>query len=147
LDEQQKILISLSVPRKTTEAGVFKQWSKSRTAKTTVTESELERYLGLEPQETDDLIEWWMAHQGQIPMISQLALDILAIPAKATDCERLFSQAKLTLTLQRLSMATEILDMIQWLKIWVRYGAVNLEATIGGETRSDGRLEMLPWRT
>jgi hypothetical protein len=65
-------------------------------------------------------------------MISQLALDILAIPAMATDCERLFSQAKLTLATQRLSMATETLNKIQWLKIWVRNGAVNLGATIGG---------------
>jgi hypothetical protein len=55
------------------------QWSKSRTAKTTVMGSELERYLGLEPQDADDLIEWWMAHQGQILMISQLALDMLSI--------------------------------------------------------------------
>jgi hypothetical protein len=40
LDEQQKMITdtstSLSVSRKTTEASVFKQWSKSRTAKTTV---------------------------------------------------------------------------------------------------------------
>ncbi|ENH63556.1 hypothetical protein FOC1_g10000055, partial [Fusarium oxysporum f. sp. cubense race 1] len=120
LDEQQKMITdtstSLSVPRKTTEASLFKQWSKRRTAKTTVMGSELERYLGLEPQDTDDLIEWWMAHQGQIPMISPLARDILAIPAMATDFERLFSQAKLTLTTQRLSIATETLDKRQCLK-------------------------------
>uniref|UniRef100_A0A0D2YIC8 HAT C-terminal dimerisation domain-containing protein n=1 Tax=Fusarium oxysporum (strain Fo5176) TaxID=660025 RepID=A0A0D2YIC8_FUSOF len=136
VDEQQKMIMdtstSLSVPRTTTEVSVFKQWIKSRTAKTTVMGSELERYLRLEPQETEDPIEWWMAHQGQFPMISQLALDILAIPAMATDCERSFSLAKLTLTTQRLSMTTETLEKLQCLKNWVRHGAVKLGATIGG---------------
>uniref|UniRef100_A0A0D2XTH9 HAT C-terminal dimerisation domain-containing protein n=1 Tax=Fusarium oxysporum (strain Fo5176) TaxID=660025 RepID=A0A0D2XTH9_FUSOF len=126
VDEQQKMIMdtstSLSVPRTTTEVSVFKQWIKSRTAKTTVMGSELERYLRLEPQETEDPIEWWMAHQGQFPMISQLALDILAIPAMATDCERSFSLAKLTLTTQRLSMTTETLEKLQCLKNWVRHG-------------------------
>jgi hypothetical protein len=89
---------------------VFKQWVKSRTAKTTTMGSELERYLRLEPQETEDPIEWWMARQAQFPMVSQLALDILAIPAMATDRERSFSLAKLTLTSQRLSMTSETLE-------------------------------------
>ncbi|ENH63582.1 Putative AC transposase, partial [Fusarium oxysporum f. sp. cubense race 1] len=136
VDERQKMIMdtstSLSILRKTTEASVFKQWIKSRTAKTTVMGSELERYLRLEPQETEDPIEWWMAHQGQFPMISQLALDMLAIPAMATDCERSFSLAKLTLTTQRLSMTTETLEKLQCLKNWVRHGAVKLGATIGG---------------
>ncbi|EXA30485.1 hypothetical protein FOVG_18151 [Fusarium oxysporum f. sp. pisi HDV247] len=73
---------------------MLKQWVKSRTAKTTATRSELERYLRLEPQETEDPIEWWMAHQGQFPMASQLALGILAIPAMASNCERSFSLAQ-----------------------------------------------------
>jgi hypothetical protein len=111
---------------------MFKQWVKSRTAKTTRTGSELERYLRLEPQETEDPIEWWMAHQGQFPTASQLALDILAIPAMATDCERSFSLAKLTVTSQRLSMTTETLEKLQCLKNWVRHGAVKLGATASG---------------
>jgi hypothetical protein len=64
-------------------------------------------------------------------MISQLALDILAIPAMATDCERSLSLDKLTLTTQRLSMTTETLEKLQCLKNWVRHGAVKLRATIG----------------
>ncbi|KAJ3455461.1 hypothetical protein MRS44_016943 [Fusarium solani] len=112
--------------------GVFKQWVKNRTAKTTAMSSELERYLRLEPQEIEDPIEWWMARQGQFPMVSQLALDILAIPAMATDCERSFSLAKLTLMSQRLLMTTETLEKLQCLKNWVRHGAVKLGPTAGG---------------
>jgi hypothetical protein len=59
-------------------------------------------------------------------------LDILAIPAMATDCERSFSLAKLTLTTQRLSMTTETLEKLQCLKNWVRHGAVKLGATAVG---------------
>jgi hypothetical protein len=136
VDEQQKAIVereaSPIVPRKTSEASVFRQWVKSRTAKTTAMGSELERYLRLEPQETEDPIEWWMGRRGQFPMVSQLALDILAIPAMATDCERSFSLAKLTLTSQRLSMTTETLEKLQCLKNWVRHGAVKLGATAGG---------------
>jgi len=92
VDEQRGAIIdtmaSPSVPQRTPVDSMFKQWVKSRTARTTVMGSELERYLRLEPQETEDPIEWWMAHQGQFPTVSQLALDILAIPAMATDCER-----------------------------------------------------------
>ncbi|KAJ3454567.1 hypothetical protein MRS44_013167 [Fusarium solani] len=136
VDEQRKAIAetvaSPSVLRKTPEDSVFKQWVKNRTAKTTVMGSELERYLRLEPQEIEDPIEWWMARQGQFPMVSQLALDILAIPAMATDCERSFSLAKLTLTSQRLSMTAETLEKLQCLKNWVRHGAVKLGPTAGG---------------
>jgi hypothetical protein len=61
-----------------------------------------------------------------------LALDILAISAMATDCERSFSLAKLTLTTQRLSMTTGTLEKLQCLKNWVRHGAVKLGVTTGG---------------
>jgi hypothetical protein len=99
---------------------------KSRTAKTTAMGSELERYLQLEPQETEDPIEWWMAHQGHFPMVSQLALDIIAIPAMATDCERSFSLAKLTATSQRAFDDDEIVEKLSCLKNWVRHGAAKL---------------------
>jgi hypothetical protein len=136
VDEQQKATVETaappSVPGKTSKGSVFKQWVKSRTAKATAMGSELERYLRLEPQETEDPIEWWMARQGQFPMVSQLALDILAIPAMATNCERSFSLAKLTLTSQRLSMSTETLEKLQCLKNWVRHGAVKLGTAAGG---------------
>ena len=63
VDEQRKAIAetvaSPSVLRKTPEDGVFKQWVKNRTAKTTVMGSELERYLRLEPQEIEDPVEWW----------------------------------------------------------------------------------------
>lgn len=123
---------SLGVARKTHEDSAFKQWVKSKRARATVVGSEIERYLRLEPQETEDPIGWWMAHQGRFPVLSQLALDILGIPAMATDCERSFSLAKLALTSQRLSMSAETLERLQCLKNWIRQGGVKLGATVAG---------------
>ena len=125
-------MASLCVLWKIYKDSIFKQSVKSRIAKITVMGSELERYLQLEPQETEDLIEWWMARQGQFPVLSQLALDILAIPAMTTDCKRSFSHAKLTLMSQRLSMTAETLERLQCLKNWIRHGAVKLGATAPG---------------
>ncbi|RKK60348.1 hypothetical protein BFJ69_g17231 [Fusarium oxysporum] len=137
VDEQRGAIVettaSPSIPQRTPVDSMLKQWVKSRTANTKVMGSELERYLQLEPQETEDPIESWMAHQGQFPMVSQLALDILAMPAMATDYERSFSLVKLTLTSQRLSMTTGTLEKLQCLKNWVRHGAVKLGATVSGE--------------
>lgn len=73
-DEQQKPMVETAVTscvtQRTREDSVFKQWVKSRTARATVMGSELERYLRLEPQETEDPIEWWMTHRGPFPMLS-----------------------------------------------------------------------------
>ena len=61
VDEQQKATVQTaappSVPGKTPQGSVFRQWVKRRIAKTTAMGSELERYLRLEPQETEDPIE------------------------------------------------------------------------------------------
>ena len=120
------------------EASDFRQWVMSRTSRATATGSELDRYMRLETQETDDPIQWWMAHQGSFPVLSQLALDIFAIPAMATDCERSFSLAKLSLTSQRLSMSSTTLEMLQCLKNWTRHGAVQLGSALWNRGVSDG---------
>ncbi|TQW01722.1 hypothetical protein IF2G_10704 [Cordyceps javanica] len=82
--------------------------------------------MRMETQETDDPTNWWMTHQGSFPVLSQLALDVIAIPAMATDCERSFSLAKLSLTSQRLSMSSTTLEALQCVKNWTRHGAVKL---------------------
>ena len=64
----------------------------------TQTGNKLERYLRLKPQATTNPVEWWMAQRTSFPLLSKLALNILAIPAMAADCKRAFSLAKLTLT-------------------------------------------------
>uniref|UniRef100_A0A0D2YDU1 HAT C-terminal dimerisation domain-containing protein n=1 Tax=Fusarium oxysporum (strain Fo5176) TaxID=660025 RepID=A0A0D2YDU1_FUSOF len=91
----------------------YTQWINSKTKKAFVmggSVGELERYLRLEPQDTQDAIQWWRDHRASFPSLSSFALDVFAIPAMASDCERQFSLAKLTLTSQRLSMGADTLE-------------------------------------
>src|SRR6478735_8516619 len=112
----------------------YTQWINSKTKKAFATGGsvgELERYLRLEPQDTQDAIEWWRDHRASFPSLSSFALDVFAIPAMASDCERQFSLAKLTLTSQRLSMGADTLEHVQCLKNWVRQGGVRLGSWMG----------------
>ncbi|KAJ0136169.1 Uncharacterized protein HZ326_20826 [Fusarium oxysporum f. sp. albedinis] len=93
---------------------------------------ELEWYLRLESQDTQDAIQWWRDHRASFPSLRSFALDVFAIPAMTSDCERQFSLAKLTLTSQRLSMGPDTLEHVQCLKYWVRQGGVKLGSWVGG---------------
>ncbi|KAM3519811.1 hypothetical protein MY4038_009655 [Beauveria bassiana] len=130
-------------PDKPHEASDFKQWVMSRTSRATAAGSELDRYMRLESQETKDPVRWWMAHQESFPVLSKLALDVFAIPAMATDCERSFSLAKLSLTSQRLSMSSTTLEALQCLKNWTRHGAVKLGSARLGRGDSDGVCDVV----
>jgi hypothetical protein len=108
------------------EQSRFEQWIKSRQPKLSATGSELERYYRLEPEQVDDPIRWWIDHSNAFPRLSRFALDVLAIPAMSTDCERAFSLAKLTVSSQRHSLLGSSIESIQLLKNWVRGGCVTL---------------------
>ncbi|KAM5529303.1 transposase-like protein [Fusarium oxysporum f. sp. phaseoli] len=116
------------------EDGQYTQWINSKRKKAFATGGsvgELERYLRLEPQDTQDAVQWWRDHRASFPSLSSFALDVFAIPAMASDCERQFSLAKLTLTSQRLSMGADTLEHVQCLKNWVRQGGVRLDSWVG----------------
>jgi hypothetical protein len=108
------------------EKSRFEQWVKSRQPKLSATGSELERYYRLEPEQVNDPIQWWIDHRNAFPRLSRFALDILAIPAMATDCERAFSLAKLTITSQRHSLLGSSIESVQLLKNWIRGGRITL---------------------
>jgi hypothetical protein len=69
-----------------------------------------------------DALAWWSeeTQRRHYPNLSRMALDLLSIPAMASDVERLFSAAKLTLTDQRGAMYAETLELLQLLKSWNR---------------------------
>jgi hypothetical protein len=98
----------------------YQQWLQSRIPRADNIDDELDRYYKLDPVNTLDPVEWWVDHKASFPTVHRLALDILAIPAMAADCERSFSQAKLTLTSQRLSMSADLIERIQCTKNWMR---------------------------
>lgn len=116
--------VLLTVSRE--EDSEYRQWLNSRAIEVAADDSsELDQYYRQSiALPVDDPVQWWISHRQTFPTLSKLALDILAIPAMATDCERTFSLAKLTLTSQRLSMAPSRLEEVQCLKNWLRGGSV-----------------------
>jgi len=107
----------------------FEQWFKSRKPKPQGPddeEGELQRYYRLRIDQVDDPIKWWADRRAEFPRLSRLALDILAIPAMAADCERVFSIAKLMITSQRHRLQDQTIEMMQLLKHWMGERAFNI---------------------
>ncbi|KAJ4175316.1 hypothetical protein NW754_16783 [Fusarium falciforme] len=125
-DASEESIVAMPSLTPRPEQSKFEQWVKSRQPKLSATGSELERYYRLEPEQVNDPIQWWTDHRNAFPRLSRFALDVLAIPAMATDCERAFSLAKLTVTSQRHSLLGSSIESVQLLKNWIRGGRVTL---------------------
>lgn len=52
---------------------------------------------------TDPLL-WWISHQSQYPILSKLALSMLAIPAQSAEAERVFSTMSQVVPMDRHSL-------------------------------------------
>uniref|UniRef100_A0A7E4V261 Dimer_Tnp_hAT domain-containing protein n=1 Tax=Panagrellus redivivus TaxID=6233 RepID=A0A7E4V261_PANRE len=67
--------------------------------------AELRLYRGL-PQEVSDteLIPFWISQRANLPLLSQVAVKVLAIPASSASAERAFSKLKTVLTDHRRSL-------------------------------------------
>ena len=88
----------------------------------------------------NDPVRWWIDHGNAFPCLSRFALDVLAIPAMATDCERAFSLAELTVSSQRHSLLGSSIESVQLLKNWIRGGCVSLGGLcLGNKTSQNPR--------
>ena len=101
---------------------IAKQSSKPLTS----IDDELDRYLSQAQCNYENTIEWWLGHRHDFPNLYRFALDILAIPAMAADCERAFSTAKLTLRLNRSRLNSERFERMQLLKQWDERAVLDL---------------------
>jgi hypothetical protein len=104
-------------------------------------EDEIDRYYETKVGANVDSIEWWISNKARFPKLSQMALDILAIPAMAADCERSFSIAKLTLSSQRHAMKWETIEMLQMLKNWLRNGDIVIGGVMEGSRLGWGSIK------
>jgi hypothetical protein len=61
-----------------------------------------------------DVLAWWLedSQQGQFPLLSQLAVTLLSIPAMSAEPERVFSGARRTISWERAKLGAEL---IEWL--------------------------------
>lgn len=69
------------------------------------------------------VLEWWKAHENQIPMMANFAKSVLCVPATSTPSERMFSKAGNLITKKRANLKPEKVDMMLFLN--VNYKAVN----------------------
>ena len=100
----------------------------------TAKKDEYERYIQepvVDKTAIPSPLQWWLnpIQRSRYPNLSILALDILSIPAMAADTERLFSQAKLTLSAQRQAMDAKTLEVLQCLKSWNRSSIISTVST------------------
>ncbi|CCO37231.1 hypothetical protein BN14_11386 [Rhizoctonia solani AG-1 IB] len=66
-----------------------------------------------------DILIWWKENESNLPVLSRIARDILAIPATSVSVERLFSQCKLVMSDYRnmsIDTARQIITCQQWLE-------------------------------
>ena len=87
-------------------------------------QEEVDKYLTEPIKRVVDIYAWWRDNAGRFPRLSTIAFDLLSIPAMSSECERVFSRAKLTITTQRHSLQDDAINMLECLKNWGGGGMV-----------------------
>ena len=83
------------------------------------------RPVPFDDEAAKDPIGWWRMQRSEYPCLSQLAIDILTIPASSADCERAFSEAGDLLEPRRSRLEPEIIGALQCLRSWSRVGMID----------------------
>jgi len=77
-------------------------------------------------------INWWIdeSKKGNFDTLHLYALDHLSCPAMATQCERVFSAARRTLTPERNALGMKVIEACECLRWWWRNGVVSGMPTV-----------------
>jgi hypothetical protein len=86
-------------------------------------QDELETWLSSKVEKLqggETLPQFWVRQrkQNSTNRLARMALDMVSIPAMSSDCERVFSQAKLMITGQRHRLKADIIEATQCLRMW-----------------------------
>jgi len=65
-----------------------------------------------------DCLPWLRSQQNLWPGITQHALDLLSIPAMSAELERVFSQAKRTITPDRNALDSHTIEVLELMRYW-----------------------------
>lgn len=60
-----------------------------------------------------------MRRQKSTAKLAQMGLDMCSVPAMSSECERVFSQAKLMITGQRHALKADVIEACQCLRMWL----------------------------
>lgn len=78
-------------------------------------------------------LEWW-CHEDQrrrYPKLSQMAIDILSIPAESAEAERVFSGARRTCRYDRLRLSCANIEKIECIGSWLHQGLITPSSRSG----------------
>ena len=91
-------------------------------------------------------INWWIdeSKKGNYDTLHLYALDHLSCPAMATQCERVFSAARRTLTPERNALGLKVLEACECLRWWWRSGVISGKvAAVPNTPRSEIEAEFV----
>ncbi|KYK61934.1 HAT domain-containing protein [Drechmeria coniospora] len=94
---------------------------------------EYETYTSQSPIPIDcSPLAWWLRDEQheRFPRLSNMAIDILSIPAMSADPERTFSGAQRTISWDRMLLGASTIEKGECLKSWIRNG---ITAELHGE--------------
>ena len=69
-----------------------------------------------------NVFEWWM--HSEFPSLRQWAFDVLSIPAMSAEVERVFSQARRLITVDRNRLGSEMVEQLACMKHWLDHNTV-----------------------
>lgn len=107
------------------EMNDFERFNKRR-AVAVFGANELDRYLNAPTEDVADPLQWWRLHRQTYPVLSQMAFDLLAVPAMSSECERAFSKAGHVLNESRLRTREDYAEANQCLRAWILAGLVSI---------------------
>jgi hypothetical protein len=101
------------------EFGSLSEYRKIKTLKPT-TSDPYQAYIDRDPEgdAEDDPLDYWNARISSQPDLARFAIDMLALPVSSTECERVFSSAKLLITASRNRLRPDIIEANECLKAW-----------------------------
>jgi hypothetical protein len=105
---------------------------------------ELERWLSTKQDiytTYDNPLEYWSAKRFEYPRVAKMAIDILSIPAMASECERTFSSAGSMVSPKRSRLDASTIAVTQTVRSWLRAGLLEgyegLLKEVGDDTAED----------
>ncbi|CAG8752946.1 16404_t:CDS:2, partial [Rhizophagus irregularis] len=94
-------------------------WKKKNAKITAPIKDEFQHYLNvteLPALKEYDSFSWWFTNKNQYPILHQIAMKYLSIPATSVPSERLFSDAKNLITPQRTRLNSFLINQLMFLK-------------------------------
>jgi hypothetical protein len=95
---------------------------------------------------TTSALAWWSSQPQRLayPRLSQMAIDLLSIPAMSAEAERVFSGARRQISWDRARLGGELIERMECLKHWLTkkvLDRINIEVMEDVLVETDGKVE------